>query len=185
MVLFTDETVIDLNRCKGKFWHVRGKRHTVAKTKHPLKRMFWAGFCFKSSTPLIQIRGTINSESYIRLLEDDVLPWMRRKRVTSMLFQQDNAPAHVSRRTKGFFETKNIRVLDWPANSPDLNPIENAWSLLKSKVAARCPKTLAELEHVASEEWEKIPRSYFESLINSMPRRINQVIERSGGKADY
>ena len=51
-----------------------------------------------------------------------------------MFLQQDNAPPHVSRATNKFFSKKRLQVIDWPPNSPDLNPIENAWSVLKDKV---------------------------------------------------
>jgi transposase len=184
-VLFTDETSIELERCKGKIWHPKGSRAVVGKTKHPMKRMFWAGISAATITPLYPIRGTINSDAYIKLLDEKVIPWMRRKRTQSMHFQQDNAPAHVSRKTTEFFKGHRIKLLQWPPNSPDINPIENAWSLLKSRIDIRCPKPLEELEAIASEEWSRIPSSFFENLIGSMPRRIAQVIERDGGKTDY
>ena len=91
----------------------------------------------------------------------------------------------LSRATKQFISTTGLQVLDWPPNSPDLNPIENAWSVLKDKVAKRCPKSLRELEVIAAEEWEKLPLTFFENLADSMPRRIAQVMVRNGSKADY
>ena len=103
----------------------------------------------------------------------------------SLSLQQDNAPAHTARKTKSFFQGLGIHVLDWPANSPDLNPIENAWSVLKRNVEDRQPGNVEELEAVAREEWSKLPKSLFENLIDSMTRRIGQVLERNGGKADY
>lgn len=52
----------------------------------------------------------------------------------------------------------------WPSNSPDLNPIENAWSYLKQKVYLRQPKNKKELIEFAKEEWNLIPDEYFEKL---------------------
>ena len=60
----------------------------------------------------------------------------------------------------------------WPSNSPDLNPIENVWGYLKSKVYKRMAKNLTELESFLLEEWENIPDELFETLYQSMPRRM-------------
>ena len=184
-VLFTDETSIDMGRCKVKFWHHRESRPKIAVSKHCPKMMFWGGISSRGSTPLVPIRGNMTGVKYVELIREHLLPWRQKKRFTHMILQQDNAPAHVCKVAKSVFEEKRLNVLDWPANSPDLNPIENAWCFLKDKIEKRCPKTLAELELFAKEEWSKIPQSYFDSLINSMPNRISQVIERNGEKADY
>jgi transposase len=85
-------------------------------------------------------------------------------------FQQDNASCHVSRQSKSFFHEKEVKILDWPANSPDLNPIENMWGILKRAVELRSPKTLAELEAFAIDEWRKIPLQIIRNSIASMPR---------------
>jgi transposase len=147
--------------------------------------MFWVSLARGRATSLFPIFGTMNNEAYISLLDMKVLPWLKKQRNRGMVLQQDNTPAHVSWVTKQFFLTKRLQVLDWPPNSPDLNPIENAWSVLKDKVAVRLPKSLQELEAIAAEEWGKLTKSFFENLIDSVPRRIEQVIARNGGKADY
>ena len=79
----------------------------------------------------------------------------------------------------------NIKRLDWPANSPDLNPIENVWALLKGRVANRRPGNLDELELTIKQEWNALTRDYAFSLISSMPSRLKQVIERDGDAVDY
>lgn len=84
-----------------------------------------------------------------------------------------------------FFDENQIELLPWPAASPDLNPIENLWAILKTNVAKRFPKTKAELEEFAVEEWRKIPQETIKNAILSMPTRIKQVIDRRGNKCDY
>ncbi len=110
---------------------------------------------------------------------------MRKRGNRGLILQQDNAPPHISRATKRFFQDERVDVLEWPPNSPDLNPIENAWSFLKDRIGIRCPKSLQELESIACEEWDKLPKTLLINLIDSMPRRIAEVIIRKGEKADY
>ena len=135
--------------------------------------------------PLVVLRGTVNSDQYIELLEGEFLPWFRENCDDTHTFQQDNAPAHVFRKSTAFIRSQNLRTLDWPANSPDLNPIEIICSMLKNGVEKRSPKNLAELERIAKDEWEKIPQRKIRDTVKSMSRRIEQVIERKGGKCDY
>ena len=74
----------------------------------------------------------INSEKYLDVLTKKVIPEMARKFPEgSEIFQQDLVPSHTSRKVKNFINFKNISVLDWPGNSPDLNLIENRWNIIK------------------------------------------------------
>lgn len=75
--------------------------------------------------------------------------------------------------------------MDWPSNSPDLNPIENLWAIVKRNVEKRMPKNLAELEQFMAEEWDAIPNSLLISLIHSMKSRCELVIENNGERISY
>ena len=104
------------------------------------------------------------------------------------IFQQDNAPIHTARVTREWLEVeKKIKTMDWPANSPDLNPIENIWKLLKDKVQKRkvFPRTVAELKTALKEEWEAFDVSIIENIVASMPRRIEAVLKAKGGPTKY
>jgi hypothetical protein len=79
-------------------------------------------------------------------------------------------------------------VQDYPPCSPDLNPLENIWGLLKTKVSKRSPSSMEQLEQFAMEEWVKIEieqRDVIESLIDSFPRRLEAVIENNGWYTKY
>ncbi len=86
------------------------------------------------------LEGTVNAERYIKVLEQHMLPSRRR------VFQQDNAKPHTAAITAAWLRSRRVRVLNWPACSPDLSPIENIWSIIKLKIHQRRPQTLQQLE---------------------------------------
>ncbi len=92
------------------------------------------------------------------------------------IFQQDLAPAHTAKSTKSWLNDHGVGVLDWPANSPDLNPIENL-CIVKRKMRNKRPKSANELKATVKETWASIPPQQCHKLITSMPRRIEAVIK--------
>ena len=138
-----------------------------------------------TKSPLFAIDGTMNTDRYITLLGDQFLKWIHENGIEMTLFQQDNASCHVSKRSKAFFETHEVLLMDWPANSPDLNPIENVWGILKERVGIRSPKTKEELQKFSIEEWAAIPQNVIKKTIMSFKKRCDQVVSRQGEKCDY
>ncbi len=97
--------------------------------------------------------GTINAEKYIEILEHNMLPSRRHLfQGHPCIFQQDNAKPHSAHITKSWLRRKRVRVLVWPACSPDLSPIENVWRILKRKLQQRRPRTVAHLKTCLQEE---------------------------------
>ncbi len=95
------------------------------------------------------------------------------------IFQQDLAPTHTAKSTKSWLNEHGVGVLDWPANSPDLN-IENLWGIVKRKMRNKRPKNADELKATVKETWASIPPQQCHKLITSMPRRIEAVIKAKG-----
>jgi transposase len=184
-VFFSDETYIEIGGVKSGVWHKIGKRPKVGKAKFTAKLMFWGAISCHAKSPLFAIDGTMNTDRYITLLGDQFLKWIHENGIEMTLFQQDNASCHVSKRSKAFFETHEVLLMDWPANSPDLNPIENVWGILKERVGIRSPGTKEELRQFALEEWEGIPLSVISKTIKSFKKRCDQVVSRHGEKCDY
>jgi transposase len=126
----------------------------------------------------------MDGKFYVEILEK-YIPEVNRMLKGRWRLQQDNDPKHTSRIAKEFLSNNVPEVTDWPSNSPDLNPIENLWAIVKRNVELRKPKNLSELESFLGEEWEKIPNSLLINLVNSMSRRCNDVIEKNGDRISY
>jgi len=130
-----------------------------------------------------------DSKDYIEFIETQALPVVRSVFDDNFLLQQDNAPTHSSESARNRFRELGVRVLDWPARSPDLNLIENVWSILSSIVYdGRQFSSKEELWNAIDSAVSKINTDHRESLIricHPIERRVIQVIERGGGKTDY
>ncbi len=101
------------------------------------------------------------------------------------IFQQDMAPALSAKGTKSWFNNHGVTVLDWPANSPDLNPIENIWGIVKRKMRDTRPNNVDDLKAAIKANCASITPEQCHSLITSMPHRIDAVIHAKGGPTKY
>ncbi len=99
--------------------------------------------------------------------------------------QMDNDPKHTAKATKEFLKGKKWTVMQWPSQSPDLNPIEHAFHLLKTKLKGKCPKNKQELKTVAVEAWQSITRDETQRLVMSMRSRLQAVIDCKGFATKY
>uniref|UniRef100_A0A8C2CQ57 non-specific serine/threonine protein kinase n=1 Tax=Cyprinus carpio TaxID=7962 RepID=A0A8C2CQ57_CYPCA len=126
--------------------------------------------------PLCFIKGRVNAASYQEILEHFMLPSAEKLYGDEdFVFQHDLAPAHSAKTTGKWFTDHGITVLNCPANSPDLNPIENLWDIVKRKLRDARPNTLDELKAALEASWASITPQQCHRLIASMPRRIEPI----------
>jgi transposase len=105
----------------------------------------------------------------------------------NFLFMDDNALPHMARIVVRYLEQVGIRLLSWPANSADLNPIDHDWDFLGKRMRRRQLRleTLNGLKVALEEECAQIPQDYIATLIQSMPNRLRDVIRARGGNTRY
>lgn len=148
---------------------------------------FWGGIMIGARTPLIPYRGFMTADMYKAVAIDDIVRPFRVNHGHQFVLVDDNAPAHRAQRVNAALQEYDITRLDWPAGSPDLNPIEHAWDALKRAVWNREPRpqTVPELREAAIEEWDRLPQEMLDNLILSMPRRIFACVRARGGVILY
>ena len=202
-IIFSDEMCMEIGKQSRqiKVWRHTGERYDAECLTPTFKSgrcsvMVWGCFVGEIKGPLVfcdeykEKKEKINANTYIRILDTHLLPFHKAAHELigrKLVFQHDNSPIHTAKKTVKWFETKKIDKMNWPANSPDLNPIENIWKLLKDNIQKQknFPKTVDELKTALSEEWSKFDVSILRKVVDSMPQRIEAALDAKGGPTKY
>lgn len=144
--------------------------------------MIWGFIKSDGSRVLVRCSNYMNSTEYISLLQNELIP----NYYSDEIFQQDGAPCHRSKQSITFLEENAINyICDWPAQSPDLNVIENMWSYVKQKLYLTEFNNINELWMNFKKEFFEVPNDYIRNLYASFKTRINAVLAANGGITKY
>ncbi len=191
-VLFSDESkfCISFGNQGPRVWRKSGEAQDpcclMSSVKFPQSVMIWAAMSSAGVGPLCFLKSTVNTAIYQEILEHfhASFCWQALWRCW-FHFPAGLGTCHTAKGTKGWFNDHGVTVLDWPANSPDLNPIENLSVIVKRKMRDTRPNNADELKATVKETWASIPPQQCHKLITSMPRRIEAVIKAKGAPTKY
>lgn len=151
----------------------------------------WGAISKEGLGPLVRINGSFTASAYCRLLQEVLVPYALEGPFEDGCYQlqHDRSPIHTARMVATVLENLAIRTLPWPPVGADLNPIENVWGIVKSRLSARrlSSATSEALWQAVSEEWERLRLTpeVVVRLYESMPRRVQAVIAANGNLTRY
>lgn len=130
-----------------------------------------------------------DQEKYRQILIHHAMPSGNRLLGNGFIFVHDNDPKHTAGRVKTYLNRKqqngNISIMNWPSQSPDLNPIEHLWNIVKMKRKGFKATSRDNLFQRITEIWQSIPVETLKKLVESMPERVQAVIKAKGGHTKY
>jgi len=183
--IFCDESCAQLQANTVRLWCRRGARLYKSVPKDKTKVMFWGGFAKNRKFPLIFIDGKLDSVKYCKIIQQNLLANAKKWFGDGYRLLHDNDPKHRSKYTTKWMANKNVNTINPPPYSPQFNPIENLWRIVKLNVEKKSPKNLEELKKLLVEEWEKITNETLKNLVNSMQSRLQKTIEVKGSLIKY
>lgn len=187
-VIYTDESSFWLVNNTTHAWSRAEKRVVVRTVKHPQKVHVYGCFCEAGFGKLTVFTGILNAVRMNQLYSSTLLPTAKKfygNDNSNWLLLEDNDPKHKSRLCTAWKEENHIEQMVWPPQSPDCNPIENVWAIIKARLRGKTFRNLKQFSAFILRQWKGFQREYAENLSKSMPKRCARVIEKEGEWIKY
>jgi transposase len=193
-VVFSDESGYQLNQMGNTkndvMWcHSASEVDPKEKVSYDTSVKYWVGMSIHGFTPVVFIDGPFNTDTYMNILQSTLLPFLQNTfNHKTYTFQQDNSPVHTSKKIQQYIHNNlnsNITPGEWPPHSPDLNPIENVFSIIDEKMSMKKMTTKNEIKKFITQLYKNFSNQYISSLYNSMNNRMQAVIDSKGGHTTY
>ena len=180
-IIFSDEAsfwIFDNNHCG---WFHNNVRQELSVECHAGKVHAWGAISARGKINLVTFTDTLTASFYQDILDEHLISQAWDLYPKTWYFQQDKDSKHTAHTTQNYLEDNISHLIDWPAKSPDLNPMENIWSILKGNTKKRQPKTVMELEECIHEEWERLSTT----MIKDLAKSFRKCIKFNGSVTHY
>ena len=170
-VYFTDEKVFKCGSIRKRRWLMKDEKNITSLRKYAKKVNAWGAIKKGVKISLKLFTQNMDKEYYVGILKEK-LSELKKHGDNDWQLQFDNDPKHKSKLAIDFFKNKKIDFIDWPPYSPDLNPIENVWSMIAQELNGKNIQTQAGLFEEIEKAWEKLDQNKIDNAIDSIPGRI-------------
>jgi transposase len=195
-VVFSDETKINRFNSDGRkwTWYREGSSLNSRRVTQTVKNgggniKIWGCITSKGVGHMCKIENNLDSFLYLEILKGELVDTFKLYRLneSKTMFQHDNDPKHTAIKVKKYLQKQKFETLWWPSQSPDLNPMEHIWVVLKQALNRykKPASGMLELWDRVQLEWEKISKETCLKFIDSMPKRMSAVIKAKGSWTKY
>jgi transposase len=191
-VMFSDECSIMRIKPFGTQYFYANEEHKLRHRHHFKQKaqaggdkiMVWGSITAHGIGDLCWVEGTMDAAYYVQLLQEYVIigrDWYRMD-PAKFIFQQDNASIHTASIVKNYLRRTKIKVIDWPPNSPDINPIERVWAFIKQRLDhyPSPPNSLQELFDRVEDIWTSVSKDYLANLYAELPSKMKMLVKTRG-----
>ena len=193
-VIWTDESSFQIgaNVIKKKVWRRRSEKYKKSCIKASFKSgrtsvMVWGAICGGRKSPLVVMpKNKRTSQDFVNIVYEPALLDFYQS-IPNAILMEDNAPIHRAKTAENWRLAHGIVKMEWPAQSPDLNPIENLWYIMKKHFHKKWAHRRSSIATEALLEfvWIKIEKSYIDKLVESMPKRMQLLVDAEGDPIKY
>ena len=181
-VIYKDENTVFFTKKYYKKWGFPSSKRTIIKSKLPIKVNVQGCFSSKGFGSIYCFTENLNSEKLCEKYSNTIIESSQKlfPETNDQILQEDYDPKHRSKIATKWKGENKINLLQWPSYTPDQNPIENVWSILKMKIAYKDIKTIKGLKAEIKKEQNKLSIKYSKKFFDSMDNRISRLIKVEG-----